>query len=820
MSPPTDAGLPHLLPPTLPPDAAAHVRTAIDELREVVFLCDADGRWTFLNRAWTEITGFPVAETLGQPFLDYLHPEDVALNLERTRPLLAREKLVCRHVIRYRTRDADYRWMEVHARLVLGPAGELVGTAGTLSDVSERVQAEASLRHANETLEQRVAERTAELRAVIEWLHRAIRERKAAEAAARRSEQYYRSLTENVYDLVVVVSAQGEVRYQSPSVARRMGYAPDELIGTAFLAYLHPDDRPAIARAFQALLREAGSSAEVVTRLRTPDGAWRTVEAVATNLLELPAVGGVVISARDISERVAAEARVRQSEADYRGLFEHAHDAILIIEPEGEIVLDVNPAACALYGYPRDEFVGLSLERVSTDVEQGRRAVASTLQNTLFRGPELAQRRRDGALVYVEITAAVVEYRGRRAILSINRDVTARKQVEAALHESQAQLLQAQKMEAIGRLAGGIAHDFNNMLTAIAGHAQLLLMEPAHEEHTRWSLEEIRKATERSASLTKQLLAFSRKQVLQPEVFCPNAVVADVAPMLRRLIGEHIALVCLPDPALGRVRADPGQLEQVLLNLVVNARDAMPGGGTVTIRTRQLPEPPAHAAKALAPSAAGYALLEVADTGCGMSAEVREHLFEPFFTTKPAGQGTGLGLSTVYGIVTQSGGTLEVQSEPGAGAVFRICLPCSEQRAPAAGDAADGAPLSRGSETVLLAEDEPAVRAVVAGALRRAGYRVLEAESGAHALALAATQPDRPDLLLTDLVMPGMSGRELAGRLRALRPGVHVVYMTGYTDDTAAVAGPEGAEALLQKPFSADLLARTLRQVLDGRGAT
>ena len=406
---------------------------------------------------------------------------------------------------------------------------------------------------------------------------------------------------------------------------------------------------------------------------------------------------------------------------------------------------------------------------------------------------EVTLRRPGGGQRRIEFVATANVRPGRH--ISVVRDLSHQKGLEE-------QLRQAQKMEAVGRLAGGIAHDFNNLLTAISGYSEFLIAD-LDDERQRRHAEEIRKAAARAASLTGQLLAFSRRQVLQPRALDLNAVVSDMDMMLRRLIGEDIDLVALLDPELGAVQADPTQIEQVIMNLAVNARDAMPHGGSVTIETANIDTDDGATVE-----------LRLTDTGVGMTAAEREQLFDPFFTTKAGG--TGLGLATVYGIVEQSGGTIEVDSAPGMGSSFRICLPRAstpaEQPAPAhVPDVLEG-----GSETILLVEDETVVRQLVAEILETSGYAVLTAADGPSALELVRRNADPIDLLLTDVVMPGMSGPEVAQAVRSIRPGTQVLYMSGYTDSAIGHHGVlELGIAFLQKPFSADELTRKVRSLLN-----
>ena len=509
-------------------------------------------------------------------------------------------------------------------------------------------------------------------------------------------------------------------------------------------------------------------------------------------------------------ERKRTEEQLHESERKYRLLFETNPEPMFVYDFETLRILAVNGAAIARYGYSEAEFLALTIRDLRPVEEQGR------LEQELARRPDegavrtgVRHRAKDGRLFEVDLVARPLEFAGRRARLVLARDVTAQRHLEN-------QLRQSQKMEAVGQLAGGIAHDFNNLLTAILGSTQLLLQATPPGDVRREDVEEIRNAGLRAAELTRQLLAFSRRQVLAPKVLELNAVVANMDKMLRRLIGDDVELATALHAEAGAVNADPGQLEQVLLNLVVNARDAMPGGGRVLIETTRLllRDELVERRHRLAPG--DYVCLAVTDSGLGMDEATQAHLFEPFFTTKEVGKGTGLGLATVYGIVKQSGGYIWVYSEPGRGTTVKVYLP----RVPGAAEPPLPAPeppaLRGGHETVLLVEDAAPVRTLARRSLEACGYQVIDAADGPKALELSARHSGEIAVLVTDVVMPGMSGRELAERLAPTRPAMKVLYTSGYTDDAMVRQGVLNAGvAFLQKPFVPDSLARKVREVLD-----
>jgi len=640
-------------------------------------------------------------------------------------------------------------------------------------------------------------------------------ERKRAEEAVRASEARLKALLDSALDACVTMDETGRITSWSAAAEAVFGWPAWETIGRSLAATIIPrQHREGHARGLARFL-ETGEGPILRQRIEITalhrDGREFPVELTVTptRLGDHWLFGAFV---RDLTDAKRAEQALRRSEASYRGLVEHAAYGIYRATADGKFLM-VNPALFTMLGYPSAEDVlQLDISRGAYVDPAARVRILERCEQFGSAIEEVAWRRRDGSTITVRLNGRPV--RGPDGALEcfefIVDDVTEQRALEERLR-------QTQKMEAVGRLAGGIAHDFNNLLTAILGSVDFLrrALGPEHPEHAE--TEEIQKAAVRAADLTRQLLAFSRQQVLAPKVLELDALVTNLEKMLGRLIGEDVELRFAPKAARAAVRADPGQLEQVIVNLVVNARDAMPRGGKLTIETATVDLDATYAWEHGTVEPGRYVMLAVTDTGVGIDRAARARLFEPFFTTKEFGKGTGLGLATVYGIVKQSGGYIWVYSEPGQGATFKVYLPRVEPGGEPVAARPSPARALGGTETILLAEDEAAVRNLARRVLEKHGYKLLLAATGRDGVQLATQHAGPIDLLVTDVVMPEMGGRELAQRLAALQPGLKVLYLSGYTDDMIVRHGVlEAGVAFLQKPFTPDTLLRKIREVLDG----
>ncbi len=524
----------------------------------------------------------------------------------------------------------------------------------------------------------------------------------------------------------------------------------------------------------------------------------------------VPSVVRALREAEDRTERGKAEAAVRDSESKFRSLFDLAPQIILLADEASGGILDVNRRFCRLTHSPREEVMGRTLEEAGIHLTEGKESFFRTLEASgEVQGADAEIRAQDDSIHDMLLFARRIRLGGRGCLLCVFSDITDRKRLEA-------QLQQSQKMEAVGKLAGGIAHDFNNIMTVVMGHSEFLLSSLDEHDPIREAIQPIALAAERASQLTRQLLAFSRQQILESRVMDLNVLVENIKKMLLRVIGEDIELSTVLDPDLWRVRADPSQIEQVLINLAVNARDAMPEGGKLTIETMNAEFDEAYTNQHVDVRPGRHVLIVVGDTGIGMDEETRARAFDPFFTTKEKGTGTGLGLSTVYGIVKQSGGHIWVESERSRGATFRLCLPSVEEETEAADLKPSLPAYAKGSETVLLVEDDAGVRDLIRVILQRNGYRVLEAANAGDAILTSEQHTGFIHLLLTDVVLPKMSGPDLAERLEPFHPEMKALYMSGHVDKPVVQRGIlEAGRFFVEKPFHPKDLLKRVREALE-----
>lgn len=638
-------------------------------------------------------------------------------------------------------------------------------------------------------------------------INRDINERRQAEEALKESEDRYRDLVEHSRDLICTHDLDGLILSVNQVAVNAVGYDPEDFVNKRSIRdILAPEMRDQFDDYMIRIRRDGYATGLMVVQTRTGEKrVWEYHNTLRTEGVSKPVVRGM---AHDVTESKRTEKALREREEWFKGIFEGSRDAIFLVDATSRFV-EVNQAACDLTGYSRQE---LLLMRIPDLHEEPDLKAFQEYFDSIMNGQALTSEamilRKDGGKVPTEFSNRMITFRGMTVMHTTARDVSDRKRLEERLQR-------LERMEAIGRLAGGVAHDFNNLLTAILGYSELLLARLKPDDPSRRDIEEIEKAGRRAASLTSQLLAFSRKQVIQPRVFNLNTVVMDMRNMLQRLVGDSIELITDLDPVIGSVRADPGQIEQVLTNLAVNARDAMADGGVLIIETARVSPDSIAVEERRAMRKGSYVMLAVTDTGKGMDQETQSHIFEPFFTTKEMGKGTGLGLSTAYGIVQQSDGYIWVDSDIDRGTTFRIYLPQVGESAEEKIQPDSLAQSFAGSETILLVEDEEVVRKLALHILRLNGYTVLEAADAAEALSVEAEYKDAIHLLITDMVMPKMGGLELSQRLLALRPVMKVIYMSGYTDNAVIQNRTlEAGASFIQKPFSPTALLQTVRSML------
>jgi PAS domain S-box-containing protein len=653
----------------------------------------------------------------------------------------------------------------------------------------------------NRTLKKQVGIKTLEL--------------KQREEALRRSEEKYRCLVENANE-AIVVAQDGRLVFVNPIAVELTGYSEQELMSRPFLDLIHPHDKVMVSERHKQRLKGNFIPSRYSFRMIGKDGIVKFVEisAVLIDWEDRPATLNFII---DITERKRMEEALNESEEKYRAAFRTSPDAVNINRLDG-LYIDINDGFTQLTGYSREDVIG----KFSSDIKiwaipEDREVLIEKLRkNGCVNNLESKFRCKDGSLKFGLMSASIINLNNVPHILSITRDITEHLRIHEEKAELESQFHQAQKMESVGRLAGGVAHDFNNMLGVILGHAEMALDHVEPSQPLYEDLLEIQIATQRSADLTRQLLAFARKQTISTRVLDLNNKISGMLRMLRRIIGEDIDLVWKPGANLWPVMMDPTQIDQILVNLAVNARDAIEGVGNLTIETQNIIFDESYCSSHAGFLPGEYVLLDVSDNGCGMDKEVLDNLFEPFFTTKEVGKGTGLGLSTIYGVVKQHEGFIRVYSEPAGGTSFKIYLPRKQASEKAKSGAIIEPKSFYGTETMLLVEDEKAILRLGKMILERYGYTVLAAACPDEALAMAKQHQGPIHLLITDVVMPGINGKELKDKVTAIRPKIRTLFMSGYTADVIAHYGVIKEDVqYIQKPFSVRTLATKVREVLD-----
>jgi PAS domain S-box-containing protein len=727
-----------------------------------------DRRYLEVNEGFTRLTGYSAEEVLGKT------PAELDLWVEQqphqtTLQMVETEGQVQGEEFRFRTKTGEIRYGRVSAVRVA-----INGQACMLSvthDITDRKHAEAE----------------------------------ASQLAL---------IVESSDDAIVGKSLNGKIESWNAGAERLYGYAASEAIGQPVSILIPPVQHDELPEILERLKRDERIQHYETVRVRK-DGRRINVSVSISPLKDTEGkIIGASAIARDVTERKRVEAQLQKSEAQFRSLVHDAPYGIYRVTQDGRL-LHVNPALVMMLGYDsEEELMRLNVEKdIYRHPQIRQRLLKEHAHKDDFRALEAEWRRKDGKFITVRMTGhPVLEKDNSLSYFEVfAEDITERRSLER-------QLLQAQKMEAIGRLAGGIAHDFNNLLSVILGHSDILEQQVGSNGRLRKSVEATRTAAERAAALTMQLLAFSRKQVIEPTVIDLNTSVTEIQKMLHRVIGEDIELAIRLEPDLGYVKADPGQLGQVLMNLAVNSRDAMPSGGKLAIETANVELDNTYVRQHLGARPGRFVMLAVSDTGIGMDSDTLSHIFEPFFTTKDPGKGTGLGLSMVYGIVKQNNGYIMAYSEPGRGTTFKIYFPRTADSLAASQKTRKE--IQGGSETILIVEDELALRELTCLLLQEAGYTVLESSGVEDAITTAKDSDRKIDLLLTDIVMPRMDGRELANQLVALRPNLKILYMSGYTDDVIVNRGTltQGAK-LVQKPFTKSTLLQKVRETLDAQVA-
>lgn len=742
-----------------------------DNANDIIYTTDLSGNFTSLNKAGEQISGYSRDEFLKMHFAQVVAAE--YLDIARRTSEFAEDKLGGTvYELQIITKDKRPVLIEVNTRFVKLD-GNPIGIQG-------------------------IARLT----------------RKQEEKILRETEARFRAVTENSRDAIIIVDCQSQILFANTACEKQFGYKNSELVGQSITMLMPEPLRELHLRGFQRYLETN------VKKLN-----WNSIEVVglkndqsefpfeiAFSEFEIKSERFFSGTIRDLTERKQAEQALRKSEEQFRSLYENAPLGIYRSTPDGRILM-ANPAILRMINFTLEEVLAQNFNEKTVEAKSKRRWFQEKIEREgEIKGYETIWLRRDGTPVFVRENARCVRAPDNTVLYyeGTVEDISGRRQLEE-------QLRQAQKMEAVGQLAGGVAHDFNNILTIITGYSDLTLRRLPLDDPLRRNVQEVIKAGDRATTLTKQLLAFSRKQILAPKILNLNAVVADMNEMLRRLIGEDIDFVSILDPELGSIEADRGQIEQVLLNLVVNARDAMPNGGQLIMQTAIVNNEEVFTQIEKVNQPEQFVMLTISDSGVGIDAATRERIFEPFFTTKESG--TGLGLSTTYGIVKQSGGQIKVFSEKGAGTTFKIYFPLVFNKARGfVVPATEKSAFLGGMETILLVEDEEPVRELIKNVLQSNGYQVLAAETPSVALAICESHQQTIQLVLTDVIMPQMNGQELVQKAIKLHPEMKILYMSGYTNTGIVEQGILAEKTnFIQKPFEPKALGLKVRETLDAK---
>ncbi len=778
--------------------------TLLNCARELLAILSPEGVVLHASAGSATALGLRPDELVGRALTEFVHPDD-AEEIRVRLQLVDNPNDLGKGRCRLRTKTGEMRWFEVTISNCLGNPS-VDGLVASFLDVTALHRMEAERQVISEVVH--ALNQTSNLDQLLEGIHQALKKVLSAE------------------NCFVALHDPKEDTFYFPFFVDQLDTAPPpQKVGRSCTAFVFRTGSAMLIpqSEFDRLVQEGkvelvGSPAPawLGVPLKTPRATigvlvvqhYENEGAYDMRDLEfLDSVGGHIALA---IERRRSEEALRKSESVFRLLFSYNPLPTWVMDDETLQFIQVNDAAVQQYGFAAEEFSRMTLSDIRPE-EKGASLEVRPQSNEADGRHEgvCKHRKKDGKIFEVELISHQFDYAGRRVRLVVAQDISER-------HLLEQQLRQATKMEAVGRLAGGVAHDFNNLLMVIKGHTELLMSELPPSDGMSRKIMQIDRAADRAAALTKQLLAFSRMQVLQPRVMNLNGVVEDMGRLLPRLIGEDIELAIRTEANLGAIRADASQMEQIIMNLAVNARDAMPVGGRLIIETSNAELDRTYNSTHPIVKPGRYVLLAISDTGTGMNAETQAHIFEPFFTTKEPGKGTGLGLATVYGVVKQSGGFIWVYSEVGKGTSFKIYLPRVNQPEDKASVAPPFAEAPRGTETILLAEDEQDVREVAREFLESGGYTVIESHNGADALRLAAEHKGAIDLLVTDMVMPGMTGKELAGRLQHQHSGIGVIYMSGYSEQTVAeTAQADSGMLLLTKPFSRGSILRAVREALN-----